>query len=142
MHYLVTTNLTYVLSNATCYEKLLNKEICYTWTSPIPSARIFPISRATNLPSGSNLALNASPICLTISPLLGAGICKNVTSSSSFSFQLYLMSYRLSQNSQLYCGSTITPKKRKKNSQSSMSWLLHYKLSTPLHNLPRLLRSQ
>jgi len=92
MHYLVTTDLTYVLSNATCYEKLLNKEICHTWTSPIPSARIFPISRATNLPNGSNLALNASPICLTISPLLGAGICKNVTSSSTFSFQLYLNS--------------------------------------------------
>lgn len=42
-------------------------------TSPKPSERILPIYKETNLPSGSFLALKASPICLTISPLIGIG---------------------------------------------------------------------
>lgn len=45
-----------------------------TWTSPIPSASIFPISRETRRPRWWSLVLSASPICLTISPLFGAGI--------------------------------------------------------------------
>lgn len=43
-------------------------------TYPNPSDNIFPIYSETNLPKGYFLALNASPICLTISPLIGIGI--------------------------------------------------------------------
>mmetsp|Transcript_41780 Transcript_41780/g.118493 ORF Transcript_41780/g.118493 Transcript_41780/m.118493 type:complete len:231 (+) Transcript_41780:1029-1721(+) len=43
-------------------------------TSPIPSALILPISRATNIPRLSRFARNSSPNCLTISPLFGAGM--------------------------------------------------------------------
>lgn len=42
-------------------------------TSPLPSDNIFPISKLINCPNGSFLALKASPICLTISPLTGIG---------------------------------------------------------------------
>ena len=42
-------------------------------TSPSPSDKILPISRLMILPSAALLSLRASPICLTMSPLAGAG---------------------------------------------------------------------
>ena len=44
-----------------------------SWTSPSPSAWIFPISRATSAPSGSLYSRSASPNRRMYSPRLGAG---------------------------------------------------------------------
>mmetsp|Transcript_10278 Transcript_10278/g.24590 ORF Transcript_10278/g.24590 Transcript_10278/m.24590 type:complete len:218 (-) Transcript_10278:358-1011(-) len=43
-------------------------------TSPMPSARILPISSETSSPRGSTYLRSSSPIWRTISPRLGAGI--------------------------------------------------------------------
>mmetsp|Transcript_19598 Transcript_19598/g.55125 ORF Transcript_19598/g.55125 Transcript_19598/m.55125 type:complete len:251 (+) Transcript_19598:782-1534(+) len=45
-----------------------------SWTSPIPSALILPISSVTSLPRGSSFSRNRFPICLTTSPRFGAGV--------------------------------------------------------------------
>lgn len=44
-----------------------------SWTSPIPSAWIFPISKEMIAPRSERLSLKAFPISLTISPLFGIG---------------------------------------------------------------------
>jgi hypothetical protein len=54
-----------------------------SYTSPSPSALIFPVSKETRLPSGSLNFQNSSPICQTISPLLGAGRFIHFSFSSS-----------------------------------------------------------
>lgn len=44
-----------------------------SWTSPKPYDNILPIYSDTNLPKAYFLALNASPICRTMSPRTGIG---------------------------------------------------------------------
>ena len=44
-----------------------------SWTYPRPSVTILPIYNESTLPKAYFFALNASPICLTISPLAGIG---------------------------------------------------------------------
>ena len=55
----------------------------YSYTSPSPSLLIFPISREISIPSASFFFLNASPICLTISPLVGGGSLAHLILSDS-----------------------------------------------------------
>mmetsp|Transcript_4872 Transcript_4872/g.12485 ORF Transcript_4872/g.12485 Transcript_4872/m.12485 type:complete len:256 (-) Transcript_4872:96-863(-) len=46
----------------------------YSWTSPLPSGRILPISRERRAPRESFFSRRASPIWRTTSPRMGAGV--------------------------------------------------------------------
>ena len=54
-----------------------------SWTYPAPSDLIFPISKETNKPKAYFFSLNAIPICLTISPLLGIGTLDHAALASN-----------------------------------------------------------
>mmetsp|Transcript_42393 Transcript_42393/g.49430 ORF Transcript_42393/g.49430 Transcript_42393/m.49430 type:complete len:208 (-) Transcript_42393:74-697(-) len=79
-----------------------------SWTSPSPSALILPISKLMRLPSASLYSLNFSPICLTISPLAGAGV--SIQRSFSASIEVMQSSYcsavasRTLEVTELSCG--------------------------------------
>mmetsp|Transcript_52576 Transcript_52576/g.72882 ORF Transcript_52576/g.72882 Transcript_52576/m.72882 type:complete len:254 (+) Transcript_52576:425-1186(+) len=52
-----------------------------SWTSPMPSALILPISSVISFPSGSIFSRSARPIWRTISPRLGAGVSAQAASA-------------------------------------------------------------
>lgn len=60
----------------------------------MPSGKIFPISIETSLPNCGNFARKASPICRTISPLFGAGVCSR-GSGKQHQFQFHMLTIDL-----------------------------------------------